>query len=194
MIFWNSAQTKEELKKGDQGLIRKLAIEVFKKELVYPWTQEICDRHCHPMTLYSAALNDNRSKCLGYFEVTIVTERYYQKLLKGTAKEEDFEPWSYETKESPLLFIRNLVIKDRRATPYIFRTLVKELQETCAHSDIYLHRAFTIATHWITKRVLKNYQFEQTGTYQGKYPILMASRDKSTVFNSFMKRYENEEL
>jgi len=189
MIFWNSEQTKIELSKGADNLIRKLDRRVFGPELIYSMKPEKRQRLLDPMSIYAAAVKDDVSDAFAYISFTIVTERYYQDLLKGIVQEEDFEPWDDESKDTPLLFLRNLVVRDRRATPYIFRYAIKDLHKLCDEYDIYLHRVFTIATHWVTQRALKLYDFEEVGKYQNKYPILLTSRDKSVVFNSYMKKY-----
>ena len=182
MVFLNSEETKLA-----RPLMRVLDQQVFGAELLYSESKQVEERIQHPMSIYASAIDDEKKEMLAYISLTITTERYYQKLLKGEAKEEEFEPWSEG--ETPLLFLRNLVARDRRATPYIFRNATKELLKICAQHEIYIHRTFTIASHWITKRILKNYQFEEVGKYQGNYPIFMAGRDKSPVLNSFLKRY-----
>ena len=167
--------------------MRALDRNVFGAELLYSASPVVEARIQNPMSVYSSALKDDRKEMIAYLSMTVVTERYYQKLLHGEAKEEDFEPW--DEKDTPLLFLRNLVVKDRRATPYIFRNAMKELHQLFIDYELYVHRVFTIATHWATKRMLKNYGFEEVGKYQGQHPIMLASRDKSAVVNSYLKRY-----
>ncbi len=183
MIFLNSNDTKKSIQ-----LMTELDKKVFGAELLYNFTPEVTARHAHPMSIYASALSDDRKEMLAYISTTIVCERYYQKLLRGEAKEEQFEPW--DEKDTPLLFVRNLVVKDRRATPYIFRSLLKEIQQLFVDYELYVHRAFTIASHWATRRALTAYGFKEVGTYQGKYPILLANRDESPVLNSLLKKYE----
>lgn len=168
--------------------MKTLDAKVFGAELMYNDSPQIYARMSHPMSIYASALTDDGAEMIGYLSLTITTEHYYQALLANTAKEEDFIPW--DQKDTPLLFIRNLVIRNRRATPYLFRSALKELHSLCALHDIYLHRAFTIASHWTTRKALQTYQFQTVGQYQGRYPILLASRDTSIVLNSFLKRYD----
>jgi len=183
MIFLGSQETKENRK-----LMLGLDAEVFGAEMLYQQTPEVADRINSIMSVYAAALSDDRKTMLAYLSMTVVCDRYYRKLLRGEVKAEEFEPW--DQKDTAVLFLRNLVVRDRRATPYIFRTATKELLQLCADYEIYLHRCFTIATHWITRRALALYGFQEVGKYEGKHPIMLASRDESAVLNSFLKRYE----
>lgn len=183
MVILNSAESKL-----CRPLMHALDDSVFPSDLIYTPSDELERRALHPMSIYASALNNERTKMIAYVSMTVTTEGYYQKLLKGQVKEEDFEPW--DEKDTPLLFIRNLVVKDRRATPYIFRAAIKDLQRLFVDYELYVHRAFTIASHWATRRALTAYGFRQVGTYQGRFPILLASRDDSAVLNSLLKRYQ----
>ena len=182
MIFFNTPQSREKI-----PMMMELDKKVYGEGLLYHPSPQVFERVRHPMNILSSALTPDGGVMLGYFAMVVVGESYYQRLLSGQAKEEEAEPWDH--RDTPLLFIRDLVTRDRRATPYLFRHALKDLHGLCEEHDIYIHRAFTIAYHWTMKRVLKNYQFEETGRYQKRYSIMMASRDKSVVFNSFMKRY-----
>lgn len=162
--------------------------EVFAEELQYHLTDELMARVQNPMSIYASAMNDDMKNMLAFVCLTVVNEKYYQKLLKNQATEQDFEPW--DQKDTPVLFVRSLVVKNRRATPYIFRSLLKELQQLFLDYELYVHRAFTIASHWATRRALTAYGFREVGTYQGKYPIMLASRDESLVLNSLLKKYQ----
>lgn len=183
MVIINSAESK-----ANRPLMHALDDTVFPAELIYIPSTDLEHRAVHPMSIYASALTDDRKQMIAYISMTVVNESYYRRLLKGEVKEEDFDPW--DEKDTPLLFVRNLVVKDRRATPYIFRYAIKDLQQLFNDYELYVHRAFTIASHWATRRALTAYGFKEVGTYQGRYPILLASRDESFVLNSLLKRYQ----
>ncbi len=182
MIFWNSSETKKHLR-----LMLELDRQVFAEGLLYRETPEVLARIQSPFSIYASAASDDGKQMIAYLSLSAVCERYYQKLLAGEASEDEFEPW--DQKDTAVLFLRNLVVKDRRATPYVFRLALRELLQTCDENDLYLHRCFTIASHWITRRALERYGFEEVALYKQKYPIMLASRDRSAVLNSFLKKY-----
>ena len=184
MIFLDTAGTHLH-----RGTMLALDAQVFGPELLYSNTPQVHERLSHPMSIYASALSAQSGQMVAYLSVTVVCESYYQKLLRGQALEEEFEPW--DEFDTPLLFVRNLVVRDRRATPYLFRSVLKQLHQLFVDYDLYIHRAFTIASHWATRRALANYQFQPVGLYQGKYPILLANRDDSIVLNSLLKRYQS---
>lgn len=183
MKFLNSIESKAQ-----SHLIFNFARQNLGADLAYSVSAEVLERVNHPLSIYSSATTDDGKEIIAFISAAITTDRFYRKLISGQAKEEDFEPW--DEKDTPILFLRNFVTKDRHATPYLFRNALKELHHTCALHDIYLHRAFTVAHHWTMRRALENFQFQRTGTYLEKYPIMLASRDTSIVLNSFLKQYD----
>ena len=183
MIFLDSKECKSQ-----RLLLQLLDAKIFPSELLHDLSPDMESRILHPMSVYAAALSDDKKKLIAFASMTVTNERFYQRMRRGEAREEDFEVW--DEKDTPLLFVRNLVVKDRRAAPYIFRTALKELHRLFVDYELYVHRVFTIASHWATRRWLKAYDFGEVGSYNGKYPILLASRDKSAVVNSYLKRYE----
>jgi hypothetical protein len=144
-----------------------------------------------PMNLYASALSDDDQQLLGCFSVTITTDTYYRDLLAGKVFENSFAPW--DERDPPVLFLRYLVINDRRCVPYLFRLLLRDFHRTCDIYDVYIHRAYAISPHWGMQRILHTYNFEPVGLYRGKYPIVMASRDSSMLLNSYLKKYPTSE-
>ncbi len=183
MIFWGSRETKQNLEE-----LLALEKEIFAPVARFRENETVAARVESPFTLFATALSDNRKKLLGYFSLAVVCERFYQKLLAGEAKAEEFEPW--DEKDTAVLFLREMLVKNQRATPYLFRLAIRELLKLCDDYDLYVHRCFTIAARPKTQKLLTLFGFERVGLYEREHPIMLASRDRSAVLNSFLKKYD----
>jgi hypothetical protein len=83
------------------------------------------DKRREDLSIYSSVFSDDEKQLLGFFTMAITTDAYYRDLVAGKAFEERFELWDGE--DTPMLFLRHLVINDRRAVPYLMRYALGDL-------------------------------------------------------------------
>jgi len=117
---------------------------------------------------------DDSEQVQGYGSFLITPESSAKELIAGKLHEEEVQPYTPGSTESCYLFWLTLIFEDRSHSPYLIRSLFKELEANCKKWKINLTHVYAIAYSKVSERLMRRYKFEKAGLYQGKYPIMVS--------------------
>jgi hypothetical protein len=158
----------------------------FKGVLMFEIDERTMRRNRSPHTLYSATYDTEKEEVLSYSTWTVTDTRFRDGLVSGQMEENDLFP--YDGTFAPVLCFNSFVVTSAFHSPYIIRSLIRDLRALIKADQLDIVGALSIGGLRFTEKWLKKYDFREIGKYKGHYPILWASREESPVVNSLCSR------
>ena len=159
-----------------------LARKKFKGELMYEIDEKTLKRNASPHRLCCCAYDTATGEVLSYFAWRITDTRFRDGLVSGEMEENDV--YSYDGTYPPVLYFNTFVVTSAFHSPYIIRSLIKDLHALIKADQLDIVGALSIGGLRFTEKWLKKFGFREIGKYKKEYPILWASRKESAVVNS----------
>jgi hypothetical protein len=163
-----------------------LARKKFKGVLMYEIDERTLKRNASPHRLCCCAYDPESDEVLSYFTWHVTDTRFRDGLVSGQMEENDI--YAYDGSNAPILVFDVFVVTSAFHSPYIIRSLIKDLRALIKADQLDIVGALSIGGLRFTEKWLKKYNFREIGKYKGQYPILWASREESPVVNSLCSR------
>jgi len=132
---------------------------------------------------------DDAGEVQSYTSMVMTTEKAAKELIAGKIKEAELPPYEPGSYETPYLYWITLILKDHRHGPYIFKNILREVEQNCKKWELSVSHVYAIAFSKIAERLMKRYFFTQAGLYQGKYPIMISKVSENPYLRAFLPQF-----
>jgi hypothetical protein len=123
-----------------------------------------------PFHIINVGVDGDIVKSLSTMIVT--TEAEMMRLVSGQAQEQEIKPYPPGDTQKGYLFWLSLIIEDKKQAPYLIHSAFKELVEVMRDWKVNISHVFAIAYTPISERLMRRYNFQKVGMYNGHYPIM----------------------
>ena len=124
----------------------------------------------HPFFVMNLGREDG--KINAFIDFSISTQAGMQGLIDGKLKEHDVIFYPPGGTEPGYLFFMTLLVENRAQTPYLIKSIFREIEHILRAWKINITHIYTMAYTKVSERLMRRHGMKQVGLYEGHYPVM----------------------